>query len=125
MNLARTVAVMLNRLCGLALLILGLLIWIAGADSLRGIHILLGLVMVLALWTLAGLGAAAGIPTPMVLVGFLWGLLLPALGLTQEQILTAPNLHWVIQALHLLVGVGAIGLGEALSARIRSKATAP
>jgi len=40
------------------------------------------------------------------------------LGLTQTEILPG-NLHWLIEVLHLVLGLGAIGLGERLSAGIK------
>jgi hypothetical protein len=48
----------------------------------------------------------------------LWGLLVVVLGLTQGRLLTG-DVHWVIQVLHLLVGLGAIGQAEGLGRRAR------
>jgi hypothetical protein len=81
---------------------------------------LLGLVLVLALWVLAGLAARAGVPLGLVALAVAWGLIVPALGLTQDQLLPG-SAHWVIQVLHLLVGLGAIGQAEGLAARIRAR----
>jgi len=41
----------------------------------------------------------------------------PVLGLAQDRLLPG-SAHWLIQVLHLLVGLAAIGQGEALAARI-------
>ncbi len=41
-----------------------------------------------------------------------------ALGMTQDRLLVG-DAHWVIQVLHLLVGLGGMGLAGALAARIR------
>ena len=54
----------------------------------------------------------------MAALGFIWGLVVVILGLTQTEILPG-NLHWLIEVLHLVLGMGAIGLGEGLSARIK------
>jgi ABC-type multidrug transport system permease subunit len=32
------------------------------------------------------------------------------------------DLHWIIQVLHVLIGIAAIGLGEAISARVKRAA---
>lgn len=122
MNLA-TVAQMTVRASGVVLLILGVIFWTGNLESLHLVHILLGLLLVLGLWTLAFLGARAGAPTAIVLVSVVWGLITPALGLTQANILTG-GWHWVIQVLHLLIGVGAIGLAEQLTRMIKARTAA-
>jgi len=53
-----------------------------------------------------------------VIAAVAWGLIAPILGLTQANLLTN-NWHWVIQVLHLLVGLAAIGTGEGLVQRMR------
>ena len=120
MKTAPTTAQTLVRLCGLALLTLGLLFWTGNARGLIPLHMLLGLVLVLALWVLAGLAARAGVPLGLVALAVAWGLIVPALGLTQDQLLPG-SAHWVIQVLHLLVGLGAIGQAEGLAARIKAR----
>ena len=120
MKTATTIAQTLVRLCGLGLLTLGLLFWTGNARGLIPLHMLLGLVLVLALWTLAGLAARAGVPIGLVALAVAWGLIVPALGLTQGQLLPG-SAHWVIQVLHLLVGLGAIGQAEGLAARIKGR----
>jgi hypothetical protein len=123
MKTATTVAQMTVRLMGLILIVLGILFWTGHALTLVPVHMLAGLLLVLALWTLAFLGARAGVPTGLVVLAALWGLLVLVLGVTQGQILTTGP-HWLVQILHLLVGVAAIGLAETLGARIkRSEAT--
>jgi hypothetical protein len=49
-----------------------------------------------------------------------WGLIAPILGLTQANILTG-NFHWVIQVIHLLIGIGAMGWGERLAIAIKAR----
>jgi hypothetical protein len=81
---------------------------------------LLGITIVLALWTLAALGAVARVSLGMVALAFVWGLITPILGLTQTRLLPG-SAHWLIQALHLLVGLGAIGLAEALARQVKRR----
>lgn len=117
----RTAAVVLQnlvRVCGVVLIVLGILFWTGNAPTLIPVHMLLGLVLVLSLWALAFLAARAGAPPGQVVVAILWGLVVPALGVTQDMLLTG-DAHWVIQVLHLLVGLTAIGMAEGLARRVR------
>jgi hypothetical protein len=56
----------------------------------------------------------------LVVVALVWGLIVPMLGLTQTQILPG-SAHWLIQVLHLLVGLGAISLAETLGRQIQAR----
>lgn len=108
------------RIDGLIMLVLGLLIWTGSFAALVPVHMLLGLVLVLALWTVAYAGYLARVPTGLVALVAFWGLLLPALGLTQHGLL-AGDLHWIVDVVHLAVGISAIGLGEGLGAAIERR----
>ena len=118
MKTAITVAHMTLRASGLLLILLGLAIWTGRADQVIPVHEFLGFVLVLSLWTLAFFAARAGVRIGLVVVAVVWGLIAPALGLTQQNLVTG-DLHWTIQILHLLIGLGAIGLGERLALEIR------
>ena len=102
-------------------LIVGILSWVGVLpDSLIGIHMLLGIIVVLSLWMLGGVMITTRGGIGLAIGAFVLGLITLALGLTQKQILPDPNsLHWIIQVIHLLIGLGAIGLGEAISGRYR------
>jgi len=119
MRIAATVAQNLVRLSGLVLIVLGILFWTGNALALVPLHILAGLVLVLCLWTLAAVALRAGVPAGLAVLAFAWGLLVVALGLTQTNLLVG-SAHWLIQVLHLAVGVSAIGIAEGLGVRIKS-----
>jgi len=110
------------RITGSLQIILGVLFWLGLLTALVPIHILSGAMLVLGLWVEAVLAARAGVKPGQVGLALIWGLVTLLLGLTQKTLLAGPA-HWVIQVLHLLVGVGAIGLAEMLATRI--KRTAP
>jgi len=118
--MSRTVTVvhMTLRISGVLLILLGLTFWTGNALQLIPVHEFLGFVLVLSLWALAYFGARAGVPRGIVIAAVAWGLIAPILGLTQANLLTN-NWHWVIQVLHLLVGLAAIGTGEGLVQRMR------
>ncbi len=108
----------LARVSGTIQIILGVLFWTGNALSLLPVHIFFGSVLVLSLWTLAILAARAGVQPGLVALALIWGLVLPIVGLTQGRLLVGPE-HWVIQVVHLLLGIGAIGQAENLARRIR------
>ena len=118
MRIATTVAHILARVTGLTQIVLGLLIWFLDLDAVIPVHIAVGLVLVLSLWTLAFLAAEAGVSRGLVILAVFWGFLTPVLGLMQGRLLVG-DAHWVIQVVHLLVGVGAMGLAERLAVRIK------
>lgn len=103
----------LMRASILILLLLGLLFWTGRALQLVPLHMAFGLVLVLGLWATAGLAAARGAPPALLIGAAVLGLAVIALGMTQTRILPGSG-HWVIQALHLLLGLAAMGLGERL-----------
>jgi hypothetical protein len=117
MRTAATILQMGIRLDALVLLVLGVLFWTGNAFALVPLHMLLGIVLVLGLWVLAILAWRAA-PPGLVIGAVVWGLIVVWLGLNQ-QTLVPGDLHWLIRVLHLLVGLAAIGLAEALGRRIR------
>jgi hypothetical protein len=118
MNTVVVVAQIAVRFCFIVLLVLGILFWTGHADSLLPLHLVLGFVLVLGLWTLAAVAASRHVPVGLVAIAIAWGLVLPVFGLTQTRI--APgNLHWIVQILHLVIGLVAVGLAENLARRLR------
>lgn len=120
MKTATTVAQMVVRFSGLILIVLGILFWTGHALSLISLHMLLGLILVIALWVLAFLGARARVSAGFVAFTIVWGIVVLFLGLTQASLLPG-SLHWIIQVLHLLVGLGAMGVGDRLGERIKGR----
>ena len=114
-----SIAQMVVRIAGLIQLILGIIIWPGNTDLLIPVHII-GSLMVIAMLTLSYLAARSGISTGFIILAVVWALVLPAWGLTQEKMLPETG-HWVIQILHLLCGIGAVGIAEMLGAQIRKK----
>jgi hypothetical protein len=49
-----------------------------------------------------------------------WGLVVPVVGFTQRELLPG-SAHRVIQVIHLLLGVGLIGLAENLATRAKAR----
>lgn len=110
------IAIMVLRLCTLAALTLGILLWTGHADPLHELHTFIGIVLVLSLWTVAFAQIAR--PGGIALAGgaAAVGALLFVVGVTQERILPGAS-HWVIQVVHLGLALLAVGLGETMAGR--------
>jgi hypothetical protein len=111
----------LFALCGLALLGLGGLFWSGRALSLLPFHMLLGTVFVICMWVLAVIGLLAPATRALAVFVLIWSLVVPAVGVGQLQLLPGAD-HWVIQVVHLLVGLIAGALGGSLAHRIGRRA---
>ena len=109
-----TVVLILVRLCFLVLLVLGIVFWTGHGLSLIPLHMIVGIVLVLGLWVTSLLAAVARAPLGLALTGLLWGVITIAFGMKQMTLLPGPS-HWIIQVVHLLVGMGAIALNERLA----------
>jgi hypothetical protein len=116
MNSAARVAQLTVRGVGLLALILGLLFFGGDARGLIPVHMLLGLIVVIALIVLSVAAIRAGRSGPGG-GGIVLALLLLVVGMGQGQMLPGDS-HWIVQVVHILLGMGAIGLGEVLGKRL-------
>jgi len=114
MKMAATFAGRLAGIIGGIQIVLGVLFWTGHALSLVNLHMLIGMVFVLALWTLCVLGVRAHLPWGTMGFTFAWSLVVPALGMAQMGLLPGPW-HWVIRVIHLAVGLVAMNLGWRLA----------
>ena len=105
-------------LAGLCALALGLFIWIANVD-LTDIHMLFGLLVTLGLLVMSIFALTARGLRIRGMVGIVYAIVVLIFGVSHSTLLLG-NQHWLIQALHLLVGLGAIVLTGALGARYRT-----
>jgi hypothetical protein len=108
------------RVVGVVQLALGLLFWTGNALGLVDLHQLLGILLVLGLWTQAALAHRAGVPAGLVAVAAVWGLVVPIVGLTQRELFPG-SAHWVIQVIHLLLGIGLLAMAENLATRAKAR----
>lgn len=113
------------RLTGLFQLVTGFAFWLGyWQPHLTSWHMLSGVVLTLMLWLLSLLGGFSDVNKTLVAVGLLWGVLLVLLGFSQTSLMVG-SAHWVIRVVHLVVGLGGMGLGEALARRVRRPAATP
>ncbi len=102
-------------IAGLGALTLGLLFWIANIDLLN-IHMLLGLIVALSLLVMSIIAVSTRGMRIWGIVGIIYAVIVPIFGLRQATLLIG-DLHWIIQVLHMLVGIGAIVLTGIMGAR--------
>lgn len=107
---------MLVRITGLLQIVLGLVFWSGNAKGLVPVHMVSGTILVLSLWALAVAGARAGIGNGLVALAAVWGLIVLGLGFSQKSMMHG-DAHWVIQVVHLVVGLVAIAMAERLGTR--------
>ena len=108
------------RLTGLLSLLLGLGLWSGIGFNLLGLHQGLGLVVSAALIWLVLLGFVRSVSLALLGLALLCGLALPVLGTLQGRLLPGQN-HWLIEVLHLALGIGAIALAELIGSRLRAR----
>jgi hypothetical protein len=117
------ILLMLARLLGVVLLVLGFSIWF-GIAKPAAVHAALGSLFVLIMWVLAVIALFAlpkrGLPLFALLVGavVIW------FGVAQTTLLTG-SMHWVVRFVHLLLGLSALGLTEALAKAVRVHKSQP
>ena len=104
------------RLTFLAALIFGLVLWTGHGYRYLSTHMWLGFIITFDLLILVVLGFLARVKPVLPLIAVVWAILLPFIGIAQLRVLPGAN-HWFIQVLHLILGLGAVGLGEVLGAR--------
>ena len=124
MQVLLTIAQMLIRICGVLLLILGLLIWAEGMANLIGIHMLLGVILVISLIVLGVIALLRKGPPGMAVGLIILALIVGWFGIAQTTMLPGPN-HWIVQIVHLLLGLTAVGMAEMLGGVLRRASLAP
>ena len=102
-------------IAGLCALALGLSIWIANTN-LMSIHMLFGILVTLGLLVMSILAVSTRRLQVLGVVGIVYAIIVLIFGVAQFNILVG-NLHWLIQTLHMLIGIGAMALTGFLGAR--------
>jgi hypothetical protein len=114
---------MLVRILGAIVLVLGLVFWTGNGLTAVPLHMLLALLLVVCVWALAGLAWVRARAIGLALAGIVLGVLVVWFGYQQTALLPGPN-HWLVQVVHLLLGLAVIGVGEMLGGAVRKAAPA-
>lgn len=104
------------RVAFLADLLLGITLWLGRGYSLLKLHMWLGFIVAFALLAIVLLSLLAKVKPALPIVSLLWAVALPVVGIAQLHVMPGGD-HWIIQVIHLILGLGAIGLAEALAKR--------
>ena len=105
-------------IAGLCALVFGLFIWIANID-LTDIHMFFGLLVTLGLLVMSIIVLTTRRLRIWGMVGIVYAIIVLIFGVSQSTMLVG-HLHWLIQTLHMLVGIGAIVLTGFLGAHYRT-----
>ena len=108
------------RVLGVLQLVLGILFWTGNALGLVDLHQLIGILLVLALWTQAALAHRAGVPGGLVAGAVVLGLIVPIVGLTQREVFPG-SAHWVIQVVHRILCIDLLAIAENLATRAKAR----
>ena len=117
MRTATLITLWIVRLTGITQIVLGVLFWTGRGLTYIPLHMSIGFLLVLGLWVLALLALLTRARPALVGFAFLWGLALPAFGMTQATILIGPW-HWTIRVIHLLMGLAALAVADRLAAHV-------
>lgn len=123
-----TICSMTVRTTFILALILGLTFWfgwLVPNDAFRGIHMLLGIIFVLGLW---GIGLVQGFVLKKGSIGlglatFIVGLAVIIVGVFQDQWRASINVE-LMNTIHLVLNILAIGLAEMVAGRSKRLALA-
>ena len=111
-------------LAGLLALVSGLLFWTGTALDWIQLHMLLGFLTVGALWVVAiGQVLATNGSWVIVAAAVAVGAATIVLGMTQASLMVG-DFHWLVEVLHLFLGILTIGLGHIGAARYRKREVA-
>lgn len=124
MRTATTIAQWIVRLTGMTQVALGLLFWTHRALALLPLHMAIGATFVLAILTLVGLAGWAGLRPALVSLAAAYGLVIAVFGMTQSRLLPGSG-HWIVELLHLLIGIGGMILAVRLTRHVREHPRAP
>ncbi len=106
-------------LAGLLALISGLLFWTGTALNLMSFHMLLGFLAIGALWVIGVAQVFAPRGSWIIAAcALIVGAVMIVIGMTQSSLLIG-RFHWVIQVIHLVLGLLTIGIGHMAAARSR------
>jgi len=103
--------------------VLGCALWAGRGYAYLQFHMWLGFIITFTLLAIVILSLIARVKPALPLIALLWAVALPFFGIAQLRLMPGPN-HWIVRIVHLILGLGAIGLGESLSKRLRLRSPA-
>ena len=111
------------RIAFLISLVLGCALWAGRGYAYLQLHMWLGFIITFTLLAMVILSLIARLKPALPLITLVWTIALPVFGIAQLKLMPGPD-HWIVRVVHLILGLGAIGLGEALCKRVRLQSPA-
>ena len=105
---------MFMRLGALLQVVVGIGMWTGHLYSLVGVHQIIGVLFVLALWSIAVIALVQRRSVGLATFAIAWGVLVAGLGFSQQAILPG-DFHWIIRVLHLVIGLASMPIAERLA----------
>ena len=105
------------RIAGLCAFILGMML--SRFPQVHA-HMALGGIVAIAVAILAAAALSARVKAPAAIAALVWAAVLVYVGIMQNRWLPGDS-HWVVEVVHALLGIGAIGLAEMLAGAITRK----
>jgi len=106
-----------TRIAGILALLLGISRWAGPGIAPLAVHMAVGGLVALALGILALWALIGRVRIPVAIVALLWAAATVFVGTVQDWWVGGAS-HLLIQILHPLLGIGAIGLAEVLAAAL-------
>jgi hypothetical protein len=113
-----TILLMLARLFGVVLILLGAAIWLGFGKGITPVHAALGSLFVLDAWIIAVIALFALPSRTLPLLVLALGGAVLWFGVAQTTLLVGTG-HWAVRLLHLLLGVALLGLVDSLGRAVR------
>jgi len=118
MNKVMKVLLNLCRLLVVLQLVMGIAMWMGQGAGFLNAHMGLGLLFVVLVIAFAAMGGAAGAPKSLVWVTVIWGIITATVGMGQTRVLVGDS-HWIIQLVHLFLGLGMQGQAERIGRALK------
>jgi len=112
MRLTRSLLVVLRALA-LLLVVIGVGFWTGHWFGLRPVHMALGPLFVLVLWSLAVVALRSRRATGLAVFALVWGVVIAAFGASQQGLLIGDH-HWIVRVTHLALAMAAMPVAERL-----------
>lgn len=110
----RRILFLLLQIAGTIQIVVGIAMWTGHWYAFRGMHMANGVLFVVILWTIAIMALVKRQRTGVAMFALLWGVIVVAAGMTQQQLLPG-DLHWIVRVLHLAIGLAAMPIAAMLS----------
>lgn len=111
------------RIAWVVAIVLGMSFWAGPGIAPVSVHMTFGGLVALSLAILAILALTHRVRVPVAAVALLWAIATVVVGTVQDWWVGAGS-HVPIEVVHLLLGVGAIGLAEMLAAALKRSSLA-